>query len=77
MGGDKVRQIVAVKSGIGAEAAKKIQGLLKASKLKVQGSIQGDVVRVSGAKRDDLQAAMALMRKDVDDLPLAFTNFRD
>jgi uncharacterized protein YajQ (UPF0234 family) len=77
MGGDKVRQIVAVKSGIGAEAAKKIQGLLKASKLKIQGSIQGDVVRVSGAKRDDLQAAMALLRKDVDDLPLAFTNFRD
>jgi uncharacterized protein YajQ (UPF0234 family) len=77
IGGDKVKQALAVKSGISAETAKKIQQILKASKLKVQASIQGDVVRVSGAKRDDLQAAIALLRKDVDDLPLSFTNFRD
>ena len=77
MGGDKVRQVLGVKCGIDAESAKRIQGLLKASKLKVQGSIQGDAVRVSGAKRDDLQAAMALLRKEVTDLPLGFDNFRD
>ncbi len=76
-GGDKVKQVVNVKSGIDAEHAKKIQSLLKQSKLKVQGAIQGDTVRVSGAKRDDLQAAIALLRKDVTDLPLAFENFRD
>lgn len=76
-GGDKVRQVVAVKSGIDAEHAKKIQSLLKQSKLKVQGAIQGDVVRVSGAKRDDLQAAIALLRKEIEDLPLNFENFRD
>ena len=29
------------------------------------------------AKRDDLQAAMALIRKDVTDVPLSFDNFRD
>ncbi|RYF59778.1 MAG: DUF520 family protein, partial [Comamonadaceae bacterium] len=29
------------------------------------------------AKRDDLQAAMALIKKDVADLPLSFNNFRD
>ena len=40
-------------------------------------AIQGDAVRVTGAKRDDLQAAMALIRKDIDDLPLSFNNFRD
>ncbi len=77
IGGDKVKQIAKVRSGIETEAAKKIQKLLKESKMKVQASIQGDSVRVSGAKRDDLQAAMALIRKEVSDLPLEFNNFRD
>jgi uncharacterized protein YajQ (UPF0234 family) len=45
--------------------------------MKVQASIQGDTVRVSGGKRDDLQSAIALLRKEVTDLPLSFTNFRD
>ena len=43
----------------------------------MQASIQGDAVRVTGAKRDDLQAVMALLRKDMADLPLSFDNFRD
>ena len=77
MGGDKVRLTVPVKQGIDSETAKKIQTFIKQSKLKVQASIQGDSVRVTGAKRDDLQAAMALLRKDVADVPLAFNNFRD
>jgi hypothetical protein len=77
MGGDKVRQTVAVKQGIDSETAKKIQTLVKQSKLKVQAAIQGDSVRITGAKRDDLQAAMALLRKDVADVPLTFDNFRD
>ena len=77
IGGDKVKQVVAVKSGIPSDVGKKIQGLLKSSKLKVQGAIQGDAVRVSGAKRDDLQAAMALLRKEIAELPIAFDNFRD
>ena len=77
VGGDKVKQVVKVRSGIESEAAKKIQKLIKDSKLKLQAAIQGDAVRVSGAKRDDLQAAMALIRKDVSDLPLSFNNFRD
>src|SRR6267378_4514589 len=38
---------------------------------------QGTAVRVSGAKRDDLQAAIALVRKSVTDIPLQFQNFRD
>jgi uncharacterized protein YajQ (UPF0234 family) len=77
IGGDKVRQSLTVKKGIDTETAKKIQALVKQSKIKVQAAIQGDVVRVTGAKRDDLQAAMALIRKDVPDAPLSFTNFRD
>jgi len=77
IGGDKVKQLVVVKSGIDSETAKKLQTAVKQSKLKVQASIQGDTVRVSGAKRDELQAAMALIRKEIADQPLSFTNFRD
>ena len=76
LGGDKLKLAVPVKSGIDAETAKKVTTTLKASKLKVQGAIQGDAVRVSGAKRDDLQAAMALLRKELADMPLSFNNFR-
>jgi len=77
VGGDKVKQAVKVRSGIESDQAKKIQKLIKDSKLKVQASIQGDAVRISGAKRDDLQAAIALVRKEMPDLPLSFSNFRD
>lgn len=77
LGGDKLKLVVPVKSGVDAETAKKIQGVLKTSKLKVQGAFQGDAVRVTGNKRDDLQAAMSLLRKDIDQWPLSFDNFRD
>ena len=77
LGGDKLKLGVPVKTGVNAETAKKIQGALKASKLKVQAAIQGDAVRVNGTKKDDLQAAIALLRKEVADLPLSFNNFRD
>ncbi len=77
IGGDKVKQVIKVKNGIESEAAKKIQRLIKDSKIKVQASIQGDALRVQGAKRDDLQTTIALLKKEVTDLPLEFNNFRD
>ena len=77
IGGDKVKQVIKIKNGIETEDAKKITRLLKDSKLKVQAAIQGESVRVTGAKRDDLQAAMALIKKDLVDMPLSFNNFRD
>lgn len=77
IGGDKVKQVIKVKNGIETEDAKKITRVIKDSKLKVQASIQGESVRVTGAKRDDLQAAMAMLRKDVPDMPLEFNNFRN
>ena len=77
IGGDKVKQVVKVRNGIESEQAKKIQNLIKGSKLKVQAAIQGEAVRVTGAKRDDLQAVMTLLRKEIDELPLSFDNFRD
>ena len=77
VGGDKVKQVFKVRNGIETEQAKKITRLVKDSKLKVQAAIQGDAVRITGAKRDDLQAAMALIKKDLPDMPLSFNNFRD
>ena len=77
MGGDKVKQVIKVRNGIETEVSKKIQRMVKDSKLKVQAAIQGDAVRVTGVKRDDLQAAMALIKKDIADIPLSFNNFRD
>ena len=77
IGGDKVKQVTKVRDGIETEQAKKIQQLIKGNKLKVQAAIQDGKVRVTGAKRDDLQAAMALIRAEIKDLPLSFDNFRD
>lgn len=76
-GGDKVRQVITIRHGVAGDDAKRIVKLIKDAKVKVQASIQGDAVRVSGAKRDDLQAVIALLKKDVAELPLAFNNFRD
>ena len=77
IGGDKVKQINKVREGIETELAKKIQQAIKASKMKVQAAIQDGKVRITGGKRDDLQAAMALIRAEIKDLPLSFDNFRD
>ncbi len=77
IGGDKVKKVVKVRNGIESELAKKIQRLVKDSKIKVQAAIQEEKVRVTGAKRDDLQATMALLRKEITDVPLDFNNFRD
>ena len=75
--GNKVKQVITVRTGVEQELSKKIVKILKDSKLKVQGSIQGDAVRVSSAKRDELQNAIALVKKSITDFPLQFNNFRD
>ena len=75
--GNKVKQVVTVRTGVEQELAKKIVKAIKDSKLKVQASIQGDAVRVSGTKRDDLQEAIALVKKSITDFPLQYQNFRD
>ena len=77
IGGDKVKQVAALRIGIESELAKKIVKAVKDSKLKVQASIQGEAVRVSGAKKDELQNAIALVRKTVTEVPVQFGNFRD
>jgi uncharacterized protein YajQ (UPF0234 family) len=75
--GQTARQLVTLREGVDTELGKKIQRLVKDSKLKVQAAIQDKQVRVTGKNRDDLQAAIALVKKGGFDLPLQFTNFRD
>jgi len=76
-GGDTFRQKVLVKQGLTDEERKRINKLIKDTKLKVTSQIQGDQVRITGKKKDDLQTAIAQLRTSVTDLDLQFTNFRD
>jgi len=73
----EARQDVVLRHGIDPETGKKLQKIVKESKLKVQAQIQGEQLRIIGKQRDDLQAAMALLKKAELDRPLQFKNFRD
>jgi uncharacterized protein YajQ (UPF0234 family) len=75
--GNTVRQAVVIRQGVDRDLAQKIVKAVKASKLKVQVAIQGAELRVTGKKRDDLQAVVALVRKQENEQPLQFVNFRD
>jgi cyclic-di-GMP-binding protein len=75
--GQTAKQVVTLRQGIDTELGKKIQRLVKDSKLKVQAAIQDKQVRVTGKSRDDLQAVIALVRGSKLELPTQFTNFRD
>lgn len=75
--GNKIKQVVTVKTGLDADLAKKIVRILKDSKLRAQASIQGETVRVTGTKKDVLQEAIQYVKKSINDFPLQFQNFRD
>ncbi|AJE49914.1 YajQ family cyclic di-GMP-binding protein [Paenibacillus polymyxa] len=71
-----VRQRLSLKQGIDQDNAKKINILIRDSKLKVKSQIQGDQIRVIGKNRDDLQAIIQLLRKADLPLELQFTNMK-
>ena len=71
------KQVVTLREGIDSELAKKIQRLIKDSKIKVQAALQDKQVRVTGKSRDDLQSVIAMVRNAKLEMPLQFTNFRD
>lgn len=71
------RQTVVLRQGVDQELGRKVQRLIKDSKLKVQAAIQGNQLRVTGKQRDDLQAAIALLRGAKLEFPLQYKNFRD
>ncbi|WP_027084374.1 YajQ family cyclic di-GMP-binding protein [Cohnella panacarvi] len=74
--GGTVRQVIKMKQGIDQDNAKKINILIRDSKLKVKSMIQGDSLRVTGKSKDDLQNVMGLLRGAGLPLELQFNNFR-
>ncbi|WP_028545222.1 YajQ family cyclic di-GMP-binding protein [Paenibacillus taiwanensis] len=74
--GGSVRQRVKMKQGIEQDISKKINILIRDSKLKVKSQIQGDQIRVTGKSKDDLQAVMKLLIEADLPLDLQFTNYR-
>jgi uncharacterized protein YajQ (UPF0234 family) len=74
--GGTVRQHIKMKQGIEQDISKKINTLIRDSKLKVKSQIQGDQIRVTGKSKDDLQAVMALLRGADLPIELQFTNYR-
>jgi hypothetical protein len=74
--GGTVRQVITLKQGIDQENAKKINTLIRDSKLKVKSQIQGDQIRVSSKSKDSLQEVIRMLREA--DLPveLQFVNMR-
>jgi hypothetical protein len=75
--GQTARQVITLRQGIETELGKKIQRMIKDSKLKVQAALQEKQVRVTGKSRDDLQAVIAMVKKAELGLPMQFKNFRD
>lgn len=71
-----VRQRLGLKQGIDQENAKKINILIRDSKLKVKSQIQGDQIRVTGKSRDDLQQIIQILRKADLPLDLQFVNMK-
>lgn len=75
-GGQMLRQVVTVRSGIPKEKSKALIDAVKASKLKVQAQYQDEQIRISGKNKDDLQKVQQLLRELDYELPLQFTNYR-
>jgi cyclic-di-GMP-binding protein len=73
-----VRQRIAIKAGISAEHAKRLNKFIKELNLKgVSSQAQGDQLRVTGKKRDDLQSVIKELKEQDFGIPLQFQNFRD
>lgn len=75
--GTTAKQAITLRQGIDTELGKKIQRIVKDSKVRVQAALQDEQVRVTGKSRDDLQAIISLIRGSKLDLPFQFKNFRD
>ncbi|WP_027417593.1 YajQ family cyclic di-GMP-binding protein [Aneurinibacillus terranovensis] len=74
--GGTVRQRGKIAQGIDAENMKKINKIIKDSKVKVKSQIQDDQIRVTGKSRDELQQIIALLKGADLPLDLQFINFR-
>ena len=75
-GGNKVRQTIKLRRGLGDVVAKRITKLIRDEFPKVKSQIQGDAVRVSAKSKDDLQRVIARLRELDEPVPLQFENYR-
>ncbi len=75
-GGNKVRQVIKLRRGLGDDVAKRITKLIREEFPKVKSQIQGDAVRVSGKSRDELQKVITRLRELDEPVPLQFQNYR-
>ncbi|HUQ44336.1 MAG TPA: YajQ family cyclic di-GMP-binding protein [Candidatus Limnocylindria bacterium] len=75
-GGNKVKQVIKLRTGLPEELAKKIQKLIRDEFPKVKSQIQGDAVRVSGKSKDDLQRVITRLRELDEVVELQFQNYR-
>ncbi|MCC6707679.1 MAG: YajQ family cyclic di-GMP-binding protein [Gammaproteobacteria bacterium] len=73
----ETRLPVTVREGVDADTGRKLNKLIKDSKIKVTSQMQQNQLRVTGKNRDDLQAVIALIRNAKLGVPFQFTNFRD
>lgn len=74
--GGNVRMRVELVQGIDREMAKKINTIIKNTKLKVKSQVQEDQIRVSGKSKDDLQQVIATLRAADLPIELQFVNYR-
>ena len=74
--GMSVKQNIDLQEGISQENAKKINKLIKDSKLKVQSQIQGEQLRVTGKKIDDLQTVIKYLKDINFGISLQFVNMK-
>jgi uncharacterized protein YajQ (UPF0234 family) len=75
-GGNKVRQVIALRRGLPDELAKKITKLIRDEFPKAKSQIQGDAVRVSSKSKDDLQRVIARLRGLDEVVELQFQYYR-
>ena len=75
-GGNKVRQVIALRKGLDDDLARKITKLIRDEFPKIKSQVQGDAVRVSGKSKDELQRVITRLRELDEAVPLQFQNYR-
>ncbi len=75
--GGLLKQTIDIVQGISTENGKKINKIIKETKLKVQSQIQDDQVRVTSKKIDLLQEIMGILKEKDLGIDLQFVNMRD
>lgn len=75
-GGNKVRQRIGLRRGLGEDLARRLTKLIRDEFPKVKSQVQGDAIRVSGKSKDELQRVIVRLRELDEPVPLQFENYR-